>query len=168
MAPKKEKEGHELQSQLPIFLRMSQNLPSHLIALELSGSDKLNGLILLQNQLIFGLLGGSISGPKLQGCCPQPGLLPAPLLLPRGAGFFLHDIHSSCWLWRGSWEDRGCLPLCPIPSSPVTTPALWERQDKDWASQGTAHCLSLPSAWGPGLKQTLFRLTCPRVSSGMW
>lgn len=69
---------------------MSQHSPSHLVALELSGPDKLDGLLLLQHQLILGLLGGGISGPKLQGCSPQPGLLPAPLLLPRGTRFLLH------------------------------------------------------------------------------
>lgn len=84
MAPEKEKEGHELQSQLPNLLRMSQSSPAHLVTLELSGPDKLDGLLFLQHQLILGLLGGSISGPKFQGRCPQPGLLPAPLLLPRG------------------------------------------------------------------------------------
>lgn len=97
MAPE-EKEGHELQGQLPDLLRVSQSSPAHLIALELSGPDKLNGLLFLQHQLVLGLLGGSISGPKLQGRCPQPGLLPAPLLLPRGAGLLLHQIYSSCRL----------------------------------------------------------------------
>lgn len=57
---------------------------SHLVTLQLSGPDKLDGLLFLQDQLILGLLGGSISGPKLQGGSPQPGLLPAPLLLPGG------------------------------------------------------------------------------------
>lgn len=90
MAPRKEKKGHELQCQLLILLRMSQSSPSHLVTLELSGPDKLDGLFFLQHKLILGLLGGSISGPKLQGGSSQSSLLPAPLLLSRSTRFLLH------------------------------------------------------------------------------
>lgn len=79
----------------------SQTLsPSHLVTLELSSTDKLDGLVLLQHQLVLGLLRSSISGSKLQGCSTQLGLLPAPLLLSRRTRFLLNDVHSSSWLWR--------------------------------------------------------------------
>ena len=62
----------------------TSQIPSHLVTLELSGTDKLDGLILLQHQLVLGLLRGRISSPKLQRCSPQPGLFPARLLVPWG------------------------------------------------------------------------------------
>lgn len=96
-APGEEDQGCEPRDRLP-SLRRTPGSPSHLVALELSGPDKLDGLLFLQHQLILGLLGGCISGPKLEGRCPEAGLLPAPLLLPRGSRLLLHEIHSSCGL----------------------------------------------------------------------